>query len=138
MKSFYHKNIKIICNKILPPKGFKLIALFGTVWTRKALEVMKRYVQTYAGKKSMNHENIHVLQEKKLPLWWLSYYAVYLWWWFKLWIVTFDNKLAYKTIPFEIEAYENETNFDYSESHWEKYKMSNKERKEYYGTKYGK
>lgn len=136
MDKFRFNNLTVYCDTIFPFGNYSLITLFGTVWTRKSLEVMLRYVQTYNGIKSMNHENIHVLQEKALPLGWITYYAVYIWYFLICFFCTFNWKLSYKTIPFEVEAYQCEHDFDYNKSYWKDYIMSIKNRKKYYELHY--
>lgn len=136
MDKFKYKNLTVICNwKLLLP-GFSSITLFGKVCTKKSIEIMKRFVRTYRGEVHMNHENIHILQEKKLPLKWLTYYIVYLYYFIICFICTFNWKLSYKTIPFEVEAYQCQEDFDYNESYWKDYIMSIKSRKKYYKLHY--
>ena len=45
------QDLKFVCGcKILPPKGYSAITLFGTVYTRKSADVVWRYLQTNRGK----------------------------------------------------------------------------------------
>jgi hypothetical protein len=79
----------------------------------------------------MNHENIHVLQKKCVKSW-ILFYILYIWYFLKLYLCTFNSDMSYRTIPFEAEAYINQNDMNYSLSHWKDYKKNNKERKLWY------
>lgn len=79
----------------------------------------------------MNHENIHVLQKKSVKSW-ILFYILYIWYFLKLYLCTFNSDMSYRTIPFEAEAYINQNDMNYSLSHWKDYKKNNKERKLWY------
>ena len=67
-------------------------------------------------KESMNHEKIH-LRQAQVKGSWLKFYASYVWEWIKgipFW-PPFDS--AYHTIPYEMEAYGNESDFAYTENY---------------------
>ena len=92
--------MKIIINNIIPFKGFKCINLFGILFCRKQLN-----------KIDINHETIHTKQMQELLyiffyLWYIIEYLIRL-------IIYRNTKLAYKNIPFEREAYQNQYNLDY-------------------------
>ncbi len=97
--------MKIICNNIIPPRGYKAITIFNMVFVRKGL-VMRD--------KDINHENIHWEQEKELLIVW--FYLLY--------VIEFIVRLmmirswhkAYRSISFERECYENETDLNYPKS----------------------
>jgi hypothetical protein len=131
METVKYKNITIIPNWKLIPKGYNLMTIFGFVCTRRSVVALHRYLLTYLGKVAMNHENIHLLQKRKIHSW-IIFYFIYFYYWAKLFFVTFNNRLSYKTIPFEVEAYENQVDDEYNESDWKRYIMSNKRRKNYY------
>lgn len=57
--------MKIVQNKLIPPKGFKAITIFGIVFARKELDEV-----------SKNHEAIHIRQGNET-----------LWIFFYLWVV---------------------------------------------------
>lgn len=88
----------IVKNKILPPKGFLAINLFGVLFTRKDnLDVY-----------TINHEEIHTKQMKEL-----GYIFFYIWYGIEWLIRLFKKGDAYRNISFEKEAYANEYNLDY-------------------------
>ena len=92
--------MKIVQNKLIPPKGFKAITLFGIVFARKELN-----------ETSKNHEAIHIRQGNEML--WILFYL----WYGIEWIVRLiqfrDKMLAYYNISFEREAYANEHNLNY-------------------------
>lgn len=94
--------MKIIYNKIIPFKGFRAINLFGVLFARK---------NAYISKTTLNHEQIHSAQMKEML--WILFYL----WYFIEWIINLFrfgfNKIAYRNIKFEKEAYLNQSNFDY-------------------------
>lgn len=59
----------------------------------------------------LNHEFIHVAQQKEL--WLIGFYFLYLYYFFKYLIRTRNFSLAYFHIPFEQEAYYQQSNTDY-------------------------
>lgn len=125
-----YNDIKIRCNcKILPPKGYSAITLFGTIYTRKSEKEVEEYLKTCKGQQWINHERIHMLQHDDMNSWILFYllyfyYFIIAWLWFMKW------KDAYHTIPFEIEAYQNQLDSCYPYSRWRNYIKNIKERKE--------
>jgi hypothetical protein len=92
--------MKIVQNKLIPPKGFKAITLFGLVFARKELT-----------ETDMNHEAIHIKQGNEML--WVFFYI----WYGIEWVVRliqYRNKMtAYYNISFEREAYKNQFNLDY-------------------------
>lgn len=133
-KTLKYKGITFITGcKLLPPPGYSAITLFGYVFTRKSYADVSRYLSMDRGKIWANHENIHILQKKEV--WsktWLIFYILYLFYFFKAWPFSMNWKTAYKTIPFELEAYSNQSNLEYTTSNWKKYCLSNKDRKTYF------
>ena len=131
-KTIEFNNLKFICNcRIIPFKGYSAINLFGKIYTRKSEEEVKRYLQTNNGRVWYRHEYMHTLQKESLGLW-ILFYILYLWYFFKAWPFFMKWKQAYRTIPFELEAYKLQNdNYDLSsyQSHWKHYIKSNKERK---------
>lgn len=130
--------LKYVCGcKIIPFSGYFAITLFGKVYTRKSAEYMENYLQTERGKQTDRHETWHVLQAKSLskdgsnPKW-IKFYLLYLWYWAKYFFTHFNNRVAYKTIPFEAEAYARQKDYSNDISEWKKWKMTNKERKKYF------
>lgn len=131
--------IKVLCEYKLLFKGY-IMTLFGRIATRRTRLVMEKYFKTKSGKETINHESIHIDQEQRLPLGWVTYYIVYFWYYIIMLLRYFNHDMAYKTIPFEIEAYENDSNYDYLDNptDWKRYRMNLKDRKDYYIDRYGK
>jgi hypothetical protein len=60
---------------------------------------------------TLNHEKIHIRQQQELLL--VGFYLLYVYYWLKgLWIYH-DASIAYHSIPFEQEAYDNEHDPEY-------------------------
>ena len=75
---------------------------------------------------SLNHERIHIEQQKEL--WVIGFYALYVYYWLKNMVVFRLNPYeAYKTIPFEYEAYYNQENMEYTATRerfgWRKFRF---------------
>ena len=85
--------MKIIRNNIIPFKGYKLINLFGVIFTRKNVRLSPD---------DINHESIHTEQMKELG--YIGFYIIY----FIEWIFK-----SYKNISFEKEAYQFEDDLNY-------------------------
>ena len=58
-----------------------------------------------------NHEKIHLVQQREL--WVVGFYLLYVWYWLKARLKGLNGSDAYYAIPFEKEAYENQSNFKY-------------------------
>lgn len=74
---------------------------------------------------TLNHERIHFQQQKEL--WIVGFYVLYVYYWLKGKLkYKMNDRQAYLNIPFEIEAYSNDTDFEYLDSrpkhNWRKYK----------------
>lgn len=129
IKSIKFNKLKFICNcRIIPPKGYSAITLFGRVYTRKDEDTVKRYLETKRGQIWYHHEYMHVMQKEAIGSWFV-FYILYLWYFFKAWPFFMNWRQAYRTIPFELEAYQVEDDFDIWKSYWKYYVRSNKERK---------
>ena len=92
--------MKIVINNILPPKGFKCINLFGILFCRSIMNNI-----------DINHEKIHTAQMKEM-----LYVFFYIWYvieWLIRLLIYWDSWKAYKTISFEQEAYDNQSNLSY-------------------------
>lgn len=94
--------MKIIVNKILPPKGYVAINLFGFLLCRDRKKVTRIVI---------NHEKIHTAQMRELL--YVFFYILYgiefllrLWWYL-------DWHAAYRNISFEREAYAKEKYYAY-------------------------
>lgn len=94
--------MKTVYNRLLPPKGFKAINLFGVVMVRKGY----RMTDT-----DLNHEAIHTAQMRELL--YVPFYVLYVLEW--LWLLPRYPKRheAYRHISFECEAYAHQAEPDY-------------------------
>ena len=110
------KDIKTVTVKfgIIPPKDFLAITWFGTMYINKRNKDLWEKEYTDAWKQIiLNHENIHLKQAQREGSW-IKFYAKYLWYWLKnMFLCGFKNNIAYYCIPYEIEAYQHERNFNY-------------------------
>ena len=95
--------MKIIYNKILPPKGFAAINIFGILFARKGANITE---------KTKNHERIHTAQMRELL--YIPFYVLYLLEW--LIKLLFYGGSAYRNLSFEREAYNNDDNLQYLET----------------------
>ncbi|MBQ0111961.1 MAG: hypothetical protein KBT03_02415 [Bacteroidales bacterium] len=94
--------MKVIENKILPPKGFVAINLFTIILTRDKRELTKELLL---------HERIHSRQMLEM-----LFLFVYLWYVveFAFRLIQYRNwQKAYRNISFEREAYKNQNNSSY-------------------------
>ena len=102
--------------------GFKSIILFGHIFYRMDKDALEKYLETRSGKVTSNQERIHVLEAKSFKLGYFSFYCRYLYQWIRnLFKYGLNGYTAYNNIAFEREAYKNQTNFDYNETHWRNY-----------------
>ena len=95
--------MKIIVNKILPPKGFLAINLFGIILSKRELTSIER-----------NHEATAQMKE-------LLYIGFYVWyaieWVFNLF--KYGNRMvAYRNISFERETYKYQLTYLNSRKHY--------------------
>jgi len=69
--------------------------------------------RTVLDKRGRSHEFIHIAQQKELYV--VGFWFLYVWYWLKniVW-KKMSLSQAYRNIPFEIEAYENEHNEIYA------------------------
>jgi len=89
--------MKIVRNNIIPFRGFKAVNLFGILFVRKDVTFSEI---------DLRHEEIHTEQYKEL--WYIGFIFMYLYFWIRnLFCYGFTHK-AYRMIPFEQEAYENQ------------------------------
>ena len=106
--------MKVVVNKILPPKGFKIIVFGKWMFVKPS---------TFLVQRDYNHEATHLAQQKELLF--VFFYLMYVLEWLVRLLITFNAKKSYRTISFEQEAYENDT-----------YKNWVHERPHYYWLKY--
>lgn len=93
----------IIVTNYLIPKGFRGLTIFPFVFLRNQCDVSNPIL--------INHEKIHVRQQKELLI--LPFFIWYIFEYFIWLMILKDRKLAYKNISFEKEAYDNENNPNY-------------------------
>ena len=91
--------MKIVRNKMLPPKGFSAINLFGMLFCKPNTRISDRL---------FNHESIHTAQMKEM-----LYIPFYLWYVIEWLIKLFGKDSAYRSISFEREAYTNQDDLNY-------------------------
>ena len=96
--------MKIIKNKIIPPRGFSYVNLFGVLFTRRDRPISDV---------SLNHEQIHTEQMKEML--YVFFYLCYLIEWLIRLIILRDSHKAYRAISFEQEAYANQEYLTYIE-----------------------
>lgn len=130
MRHIYTNGIHIMTGFKLLPSGYSAITLFGWVFMRKNYEEAIAYLNTNRGQLTISHEKIHILQKKSTKLW-AIFYILYIWYFLKLYLCTFKWRLSYRTIPFEMEAFDRQYEV-VEKSEWKHYIFSNKERKEKY------
>jgi hypothetical protein len=96
---------KIHYSRLLPPKGFCAITLFGHVFIRKEYEKMG----AWAFNELLYHETIHIKQAIVEHDSWFVFYMKYLGYWIRnMFHCKFKNDIAYHCIPYEMEAYYQE------------------------------
>ena len=131
--------VEIKWNNLLPFRNYLAITIFGKMNIRNKNKTRwEKYYDDERKNTVLNHEMVHVLQARSTNDNWFEFYILYIWYWFICFIVTFNQRLSYKTNPFELEAYAEEKNMKYTESCWRKYILSIKERKEIYKCKFKK
>ena len=116
------KPLKLAYSKIIPFTGFYAITLFGYLIRRE------KYRDVPVKPTTWNHESIHVEQAGDFGLGFFGYFIFYLLygleWLLKLPSAIFGCRV-YRSLSFEHEAYNNETNLQYLETRkrfaWVKY-----------------
>ena len=77
----------------------------------------------YNNKTTINHEKIHIEQQKELLV--VFFYILYVYYWLKGKAAGLSNEAAYMLIPFEKEAYDNQYDMEYlnqrKKSSWKNY-----------------
>lgn len=96
-----------------PASGYKYMMWCGKMIYRfDKRERILQSLNTSIFKKDTTHETIH-LKQAQIKGTWVMYYLGYCWEWIKGNPFTKPFKSAYYTIPFEMEAYANEENYNY-------------------------
>ena len=60
---------------------------------------------------TLNHEKIHLAQQREL--WLVGFYLLYAFYWLRAKLHGMSNNDAYMAIPFEVEAYAQQHDMDY-------------------------
>ena len=110
--------MKIIENKLIPPKGYSAIMLFGVIFVRTGVELSPRTIR---------HEKIHKKQMIEMLI-----FFFYLWYCLEFLVrlcMYRNRKEAYRNISFEREAYANDNADPYERKAfaWIKYLREEKE-----------
>lgn len=90
--------MKIIRNKYIPFTGYKAINLFGILFVKNNAKI---------DEVTINHEAIHSAQMKEMLF--IFFYV----WYVIEWLFRLPKGNAYRSISFEREAYENDSDIDY-------------------------
>lgn len=114
---------EIVEMKHFPFEGYLAMSWCGKIITRKPWKITDKVI---------NHERIHLEQANQLGETWLKFYWEYIKEWIKGGPIMAPASSAYYTIPFEMEAYGNEDDFNYkvTKDSWKKYDI--KDRKQTY------
>jgi len=102
MKDFYAK-------VIISPRFCQIISIFITVYAITLYPFI--IARDRLGITTYNHEKIHLVQQREL--WIIGFYLLYAWYWLKARAKGLNSSAAYRSIPFEKEAYKNQSNFKY-------------------------
>lgn len=95
--------MKVIVNKIIPPRGYKAITILNMVFVRMGCTMSKE---------DFNHECIHWAQEKELLI--VGFYLLYVTEFFFRLVKIRNWHKAYRSISFERECYDNEADLNYT------------------------
>ena len=93
----------VVVNKFVPFNGFSAISLWPFVFLKNP-QLLKDPV-------FLNHEKIHLRQQIEMLI--LPFYMWYLLEFLLRCAKTGDSKIAYRSISFEVEAYEKESDLSY-------------------------
>lgn len=108
-----HNEVELIAMDHFPFKGYLFMMWCGKmIYRTDNTDKVNFHLTTQKGKESINHETIHLYQAKDRKTW-IKYYLKYAWEWLKGNPITHPSSSAYYTIPYEIEAYANQSNLDY-------------------------
>ena len=112
--------MKVIITKRFPFKPY--VALTCNPWVFIRQDYIDEYGLTDQYIRTLNHEKIHIEQQKELGL--FRFFTLYLWWFLK-WLPLGWGQ-AYRNIPFEAEAYSWAHKLDYladrTKNAWKLYK----------------
>ena len=99
-------NIPIIIEDSSIPKYLSIFINIGaiTLWPF----VISR---NKLNKQVLNHETIHIKQQQELLI--IGFYILYVYYWIKGLMFYGSAQMAYYSIPFEMEAYDNDEDLEY-------------------------
>ena len=134
-------NIKVVKAKktslLLP--SFRAITLFGTIFCKRQSDVELINKTDFIDSILKCHETIHVRQAENTKNSWLLFYLNYIYQWIKNIPLIFIKPIyAYKFIPYELEAFANETNYNYINQTTNQWRMFNEKLKLKNKIKYAK
>ena len=100
--------------KYFPFKGYKYMMFCGKlIYREEDKDRIEHEMSTDGFMVYSNHETIH-LKQAQVKRTWISYYITYVWEWIKGNPITKPIQSAYYTIPYEMEAYGNEQDMNYT------------------------
>ena len=109
------------------PSSIVAITLFGTIYCHSKRRVDEINKTDGIDSQLESHETIHVRQAESTSDSWIAFYLKYIWQWIKNLPLLFVNVSApYKFMPFELEAYRYQDEWDYCLGKCEKWKEYNK------------
>ena len=92
---------------MIPIKNSRIPKLLSIFIRIRAITLFPFVISIDEGDDVMwNHEAIHIRQQREL--WVVGFYFLYVWYWFINLLKYRSSAMAYRMIPFEIEAYTNE------------------------------
>jgi hypothetical protein len=94
--------------------GFRALTWKGIAYCKKKSDIQLINFEDKISSDFESHEMVHVKQAESTHDSWFCFYALYLWYWilnFPLFIA--GLYMPYFFIPFELEAMNNETNWNY-------------------------
>ena len=107
--------------------GFVAITLFGVIYCKSQSRVDEINKTDKIDSQLESHETIHVRQAESTSDSWIVFYLKYIWQWIKNFPLIFVNVDApYKFMPFELEAYRYQDEWDYCLAKCEGWKRYNK------------
>jgi hypothetical protein len=96
---------KIITNSKIPQR----LSLFIDIYAITLYPYV--FIKDEGNPTVINHEKIHLEQQREL--WLIGFYFLYILYWLIGKVKGMSNTGAYHSIPFELEAYENDEDEDY-------------------------
>ena len=107
--------------------GYRALTWKGIAYCKKESDIQLINAQDTINSNFEAHEMTHVKQAESTHDSWFCFYILYIWYWllnFPLFI--YGTMMPYYFIPFELEAYNNEIDWNYSTNgavyQWKKFK----------------